>query len=285
MKSKKAAVLVLLMSYAVVSGCGKVEEYHRVGDGEPETLVTDAEDDPEEKSSEKFDESSEAEDERVKEEVESSQMDENSEDHDEPSKDDSNLSNSPEDTSDLADFDVDLNEDDTVSEYYSQSMLPVPIEDMQKENLKSSGVVSCDILGPTKRGDMVLKTTFTEEGYDAYSSKMKAEIKESLDEMFRINRFNSVTSVSYNDDFTDFYIYVTDADTFYNGTGSGEYFNGKDKEKCYSLIEEPMTQYHVYNLDDDDVTITMHFIDDSGTEFLTDEFDDEDRSVYVRRDE
>ena len=34
---------------------------------------------------------------------------------------------------------------------------------------------------------------------------------------------------------------------------------------------------HVYALDDDDVTITYHFIDADGNEFLTDVLDDNER--------
>lgn len=292
MKSKKltAAMLALLVC-AAMTGCGQIESSSRSGNEaqEQETVVTEAEisEAEEDSSEETAEESSLAEEESSEDESEEeiSQEAESSEEQEDPSEDEGSEVNNDEDPSNLADFDIDVNEDGTVTEYYSQGMLSVPIEDMQAEMLKGNGIVSCDIVGPNMSGYMVLKTTFTPEGYEAYSAEKKAGCKESLDEMFLINRFNAVTSVSYNDDFTDFYIYVSDADTFFNGTGSGEYFDGRDKENCYSLIETPMTIYHVYNLDEDDVTITMHFIDSSGNEFLTDVFDDEDRSAFARRDE
>ena len=167
------------------------------------------------------------------------------------------------------------NDDGTVSEYLSTALYQETADELIAIQNDQPGVISCRVAGKDDSGTEVLETVYNEEGFAHKQDFIYGSCRDNTDWSFTANTFNAVTGVSYNDDFTDFYLTVSDKDKFYT---AGEYgdavFESDDELGCVSLLESNAQMYHVYKMDYDSVTLTMHFVDADGNEFLTETFDE-----------
>ena len=166
----------------------------------------------------------------------------------------------------LGDIGIEKNDDGTVTMMFSYAFLFGDIDSAIEHYSELDGFIKSEIKGTDEdKFSKHLYLTFTAEGYQAIADEAMETFKYSIASV--PNDYDTVTDLKYNDEFTDFYIYTTNQTDFENS----------DDISITEDIEYHTTFYHVYALDDDDVTITYHFIDADGNEFLTDVLDDDER--------
>ncbi|MCR5542453.1 MAG: hypothetical protein K6F71_16735 [Ruminococcus sp.] len=101
--------------------------------------------------------------------------------------------------------------------------------------------------------------TFDEEYFNSLAEENINSSKETLDVLIAngLGDYETITDITYNEEFTDFTIHVT----------SKEAFEKSEDKEITSTIEQAASLYHTYSLHED-VTLTIHFVDADGNEFL-----------------
>lgn len=160
-----------------------------------------------------------------------------------------------------SDLDIVNNSDGTVTIVLADTGLPLADDMIQRYSLHD-GMVKKEVTA-SQRADSAELTylTFDAESFRDVADNAMSTCKEALDATLtdRPDLYSSITAISYNDEFTDFTISVTNKEDFENNS---------DKE-ITADIEKYAAYYHAY-AGDDAVTYTFHFIDADGNEFLKD---------------
>lgn len=164
----------------------------------------------------------------------------------------------------LGDFGIEKNDDGTVTMMLSDAFL---VEDESISYYSGlDGFIKSEIIDTDEDGNPKhVYLTFTEEGYKTIADEGMQSCKYMI--VFVPKSYETITDLKFNEEFTDFYIYTSNQKDFENS----------EDKSITGDIEYITTFYHAYALDDDDVTITYHFIDADGNEFLTDVLDDDER--------
>lgn len=166
----------------------------------------------------------------------------------------------------LGDIGIEKNDDGTVTMMFSYAFLFGDIDSAIEHYSELDGFIKSEIKGTDEdKFSKHLYLTFTAEGYQAIADEAMEAFKYSIASVPK--SYETITDLKFNEEFTDFYIYTTNQTDFENS----------DDISITEDIEYHTTFYHVYALDDDDVTITYHFMDADGNEFLTDVLDDNER--------
>lgn len=131
-----------------------------------------------------------------------------------------------------------------------------------------------DLISLPDENDNVLSINVNEDGsvtivctreyYEEALQKAKEECSRIMDEIVPKGDYPTITNIEYNDDFTEFYITVTDEESYNNSLDSMFMF----------YVYYAAGIYHAY-AQTQDVTITVHMIDQNNNEFATEVITDE----------
>ncbi|WP_024858557.1 LptM family lipoprotein [Ruminococcus albus] len=145
------------------------------------------------------------------------------------------------------------NEDGTIT-------VAIPSNSITNEeaNYSDHHIIKKEEVKSDENADMTY-ITIDENYYNTLAEKNINSSRETLDDLIAngLDSYETVTDITYNDDLTDFTIHVKNREAFEKS---------EDKE-ITSVIESAASDYHTYSLHED-VTLTFHFVDADGNEFL-----------------
>ncbi|MBO4865946.1 MAG: hypothetical protein J5582_05175 [Ruminococcus sp.] len=128
----------------------------------------------------------------------------------------------------------------------------------EEANYSDHHIIKKEEVKSEENSDMTY-LTFDEDYFNTVAQNNINSSKETLDDLIAngLDAYETVTDITYNEEFTDFTIQVK----------SREAFEKSSDKEITAVIEQAASIYHTYSLHED-VTFTFRFVDADGNEFL-----------------